>query len=80
MGLHNVEPAGKEGAGGPATSVFGGAQGSTQDPQGGSNDGWGHPSLCADAEARAERDGADRSIHTTRAKAERVHGEMAKYH
>ena len=64
LGLHNVEPAGEEGAGdGPTAPVFGGAQGSAQDPQGGSHDGWGHPSLCADAEARAERDGADRSIH-----------------
>ena len=43
--------------------ALGGAQGSAQDPQGGSHDGGGHPSLCADAEARAERDGADRSIH-----------------
>ena len=64
MGLHDVEPAREEGAGdGPAAPVFGGAQGCAQDPQGCSDDGWGHPSLCADAEARGERDGPDHRLH-----------------
>ena len=38
-------------------------RGCAQDPQGCSDDGWGHPSLCADAEARGKRDGPDHRLH-----------------
>ena len=65
LGLHSVEPAGKEGAGhGSTASVIGRAEGGDQDAQGSGYDGGGHPQVCPDAEAGGKHHSSGSGLHT----------------
>ena len=64
LGLYGVEPTGEAGSGyGPAASDIGRVEGRDQDAASSSHDGWGHPQICAHAEAGREHHSSGRGIH-----------------